>query len=224
MARVRSPAPALSRHDLIALTAELIARDGVRRISMRQVAGELGVSATAIYYHVRDKQELLELTAEAIVSQIRLDRQIEDWREELRLLLRKQQNVLRRYPGIGRFLFDHRDAPAAVAWMDIFLGVLLRAGFEGSAAVDAFGRIVSHVNPLFLLGDTVDGDQASMARPGVEAVVKAQPGQFAAVEKLLPHLKPVSFDDVFTSGADAIVESLAAELKATRRRNGSKRR
>lgn len=214
--------PALSRQDLIAATADLISRTGVQRMSMRLLAGELGVTATAIYYHVRDKRELLELTAEAIVGQIRLAEPVDDWRQELRLLLLQQQLVLRRYPGIGRFLFDYRDAPAAIAWMNTFLDVLLRAGFEGSAAVDAFGRIATHVNPLFLIGDTVEGNQTGLARPGLADVIKSHPGEYTAVERLLPHLAPVSFDEVFAAGVDSVVDSLAAELKATRRLDRSK--
>jgi TetR/AcrR family tetracycline transcriptional repressor len=186
-------------------------------MSMRMLAGELGVSATAIYYHVRDKQELLELTAEAVVSEIRLSEPVADWRQELRLLLLAQQRVLRHYPGIGRFLFDHRDAPAAIGWMNTFLDVLLRAGFTDTAAVEAFGRIVSHVNPLFLVGETVESRETGLAQPGLEEVIRSRPGEYPAVERLLPHLTPVSFDDVFAAGVDSIVAGLDAELKATKR-------
>ncbi len=189
---------------------------------MRLLAGELGVSATAIYYHVRDKQELLELTAESVVGQIRLSEPVDDWRQELRQLLLEQQRVLRHYPGIGRFLFDHRDAPAAVGWMNTFLDVLLRAGFTGAAAVDAFGRIVSHVNPLFLVGEAVDSGGTGLAQPGLEGVIRSRPGEYPAVERLLPHLTPVSFDDVFASGVDSIVAGLEAELRAVRQPKGSK--
>jgi TetR/AcrR family transcriptional regulator, tetracycline repressor protein len=191
-------------------------------MSMRLLAGELGVTATAIYYHVRDKQELLELTAEAVVSQIRLSEPVEDWRQELRQLLLEQQRVLRHYPGIGRFLFDHRDAPAAIGWMNTFLDVLLRAGFTGTAAVDAFGRIVSHVNPLFLVGEAGESHATGLAQPGLEEVIRSRPGKYLAVERLLPHLTPVSFDDVFAAGVDSIIVGLDAELRAMRQPKGSR--
>ena len=206
----------LSREDLVAATTELVRQKGVRALSMRMLAGELGVTATAIYYHVHNKQELLELTADAIVAEIHLDEQVSDWREELRLLLLKQQSVLRQYPGIGRFLFDRRDSPAAVRWMNTFLEVLLRAGFKEAGAVEAFGRISSHINPLFLVGDLVEDQQAGPAQKGVAELINEDAGLYPAVAKLLPFLAPMSFDDVYAAGVESLVASLAADLRAQR--------
>jgi AcrR family transcriptional regulator len=214
-ARDSKAPPSLSRDDLIAATVDLVAREGVGRVSMRRIASILGVSATALYYHCKDKRELLDLTAEAIVRQMRLEHRPDDWREELRLLLLKEQEVLRSHPGIGRFLFDRRGSAAALCWMDIFLDVLLRAGFSGEEAVRAFSHIVTHINPLFLLDDASDADQAGVAPVEIEAVISARPGEFAAVERLLGHLAPVSFDDVFVFGVDPLIETIAGELESS---------
>ena len=208
----------LSREDLVAATSELVRQQGVRGLSMRVLAGRLGVTATAIYYHVHNKQQLLELTADAIVAGISLDEPVKDWREELRRLLLKQQSVLREYPGIGRFLFDYRGSSASVRWMNTFLEVLLRAGFDEAAAVEAFGRISSHINPLFLVGDLVEDHDAGPAQQGVARLVEQDPESYPAVARLLPYLAPMSFDDVYAAGVDSLVASLAADLRAQRRR------
>jgi TetR/AcrR family tetracycline transcriptional repressor len=210
-------AAGLSQQDLVAATSELIRQQGVRGLSMRVLAGQLGVTATAIYYHVRNKQQLLELTADVIVSQIRVGEPVKDWREELRLLLLKQQSVLREYPGIGRFLFDHRGSEASVRWMNTFLELLLRAGFDDAGAVVAFGRISSHINPLFLVGDLVQDEARGPAQQGVAGLLERHPEKYPAVAKVLPYLAPMSFDDVYTAGVDSLVASLAADLRAQRR-------
>jgi AcrR family transcriptional regulator len=216
----KQPVPALalplSRQDLIAATVDLVSREGVGRVSMRRLAGMLGVSATALYYHCKDKRELLDLAAEVIVGQMRLDHEVDDWRDELRLLLLKQQTVLRSHPGIGRYLFDRRESAAALCWMNIFLDVLLRAGFDGAPTVRAFSHIVTHINPLFLIDEATEIDQSGIAPSELATVIKERPGEFAAVEHLFAHLAPVSFDDVFEFGVDPLIEMIAGELKAAK--------
>ena len=209
--------PPLTRQDLISATVDLVAREGVAGVSMRRVAGILGVTATALYYHCKDKRELLDLAAEAIVREMRLDHPVDDWQTELRLLLLKQQSVLRSHPGIGRLLFDRRGSAAALCWMNIFLDVLLRAGFQGEVAVRAFSHIVTHINPLFLMDDAAEVDQSGLAPSELETVITERPGEFAAVEQLFDYLAPVTFDEVFAFGVDPLIETIAVELKAAKR-------
>lgn len=44
------------------------AESGIRQVSLRRLAAELGVSATAIYYHIPDKDALIGSAAQVIMK------------------------------------------------------------------------------------------------------------------------------------------------------------
>src|SRR6266700_1261838 len=51
----------LSRERLVAAALELIHEEGIEALSMRGLADRLEVKAASLYWHVRDRRELLEL-------------------------------------------------------------------------------------------------------------------------------------------------------------------
>lgn len=64
--------PPLQREAIVAAARDLVIADGLEALSLRRLAGQLGVTAPALYAHVRDKQDLLralaELEFEALVA------------------------------------------------------------------------------------------------------------------------------------------------------------
>ena len=69
---------------VIARTAARIAdEEGLEAVSMRRVAGDLGVSAMALYRHVAGRQELLLLMADAVKSYSLLPEGEHPWQEML---------------------------------------------------------------------------------------------------------------------------------------------
>ena len=49
---------------------QILETEGVDRLTIRGLAGKLGVAATAIYWHVGDKQALLDGLAERVIDQL----------------------------------------------------------------------------------------------------------------------------------------------------------
>lgn len=56
--------PPLHRGAIVAAARSLIVADGLEALSLRRIAAQLGVTAPALYAHVRDKQDLLRALAE----------------------------------------------------------------------------------------------------------------------------------------------------------------
>ena len=54
----------LSRQAIIDAARDLLAADGIEAVSLRRVAGTLGVTAPALYAHVTDKRDLLQGVAD----------------------------------------------------------------------------------------------------------------------------------------------------------------
>ena len=93
--------------------------EGLEALTMRRLAQELGVTTMALYWHFRNKDELLAGLAERIWSEI--DTDIDpgaDWPQQLRGLLESLVRVLRSHPCASQLLLaGEKDAvlsPATV--------------------------------------------------------------------------------------------------------------
>jgi AcrR family transcriptional regulator len=62
--------PVTSRPEILAAARSLIDRDGWERLTIRRLAADLGIGATTLYHHVRDKEDLLLLLLNEYAGQI----------------------------------------------------------------------------------------------------------------------------------------------------------
>ena len=70
----------LTRERLVEAALRLVNEEGLDGLSMRALAEKLDVKAASLYWHVRDRRELLELLAEGILQGIRRPRRGGGWR------------------------------------------------------------------------------------------------------------------------------------------------
>src|SRR5450755_776961 len=66
----RSSGAGLSRSQVLDAGMQILQTEGIDGLTIRGLAGKLGVAATAIYWHVGDKQALLDGLAERVVAQL----------------------------------------------------------------------------------------------------------------------------------------------------------
>ena len=76
--------PAITRDALAAAGLAVLRREGLDALSMRKVAAELGVRAASLYYHVQDKEQLLDLLADSLTWDTRKFTTAADWSDCLR--------------------------------------------------------------------------------------------------------------------------------------------
>lgn len=62
--------PLITREAAVAAAIEVIDRDGLEALSVQAVARAMKVSAPSLYYHFKDKDELLQLVARELLRQI----------------------------------------------------------------------------------------------------------------------------------------------------------
>lgn len=60
----------LDRDRVVASLQDLARRVGVQRVTMRELAAELGAAVPSVYYHVPGKQAALDLLAESVLAGI----------------------------------------------------------------------------------------------------------------------------------------------------------
>jgi AcrR family transcriptional regulator len=67
---VKEKESGLSRGRLVTEALGLVQEEGLDALSMRRLADRLNVKAASLYWHVRDRRELLELLAESILGRV----------------------------------------------------------------------------------------------------------------------------------------------------------
>lgn len=134
---------ALTRERLVEAALAWIREEGLDGLSMRALADQLAVKAASLYWHVRDRRELVELLAEGILASVRPPRSSAGWRE----------GVLETAAALGRRIAATKDAdrillevPEAIRRSDVY--AQLKHHFEtaglhaGEAGDIAFAVIV----------------------------------------------------------------------------------
>lgn len=158
-ARVSSAAvrPPLQRDAIIEEARQVIITDGLEALSMRRLAGKLGVTAPALYAHMRDKQDLLRAIAED---------------EFDRLVARFDQvtdtDPIERIKGHGRAYVAHaRENPELFRVMFLFPPELPAAsvpeGAELPGATKAFAAAAGAIEEAVNAGAIVSDDALLVA-------------------------------------------------------------
>jgi TetR/AcrR family transcriptional regulator, tetracycline repressor protein len=126
----------LDRDRLVDAAIDLLQEKGLDALSTRQLAERLGVKSPALYWHIRDKSELLGLVADAICARMALPASNRSFRERL-------EDIAWEY---RRVLVAHRDAPRLFVELaptgahrmklyDAAVGAFLDAGFAPPEAI-----------------------------------------------------------------------------------------
>jgi AcrR family transcriptional regulator len=160
--RARGEAAGLTRESVVSAAETVAKRVGFDALSLRSVAAELGVSPTAIYHHVRDKEELLDAVADAFIAREVLRRLPHDPPlVRAREIARRMHRAGVEHPGLLTALVGYIPEQAPSAQMEVaeeLLGCLIAAG----AAPERAGLLYR-----LIIGICVSSavSQANYARP-----------------------------------------------------------
>lgn len=139
------PANTLTEDAIVDAALAIVRRDGVGALSMRALSRELGVSAMAAYYHVANKQELLDLVAARALAKI-LTTDLGDgaWHGRLRTLIDRIDATLREHRGVGEVLLDRMHSTQRGV-MRAVMELLSEAGFSDTDVVKAYAMIHTYL-------------------------------------------------------------------------------
>jgi AcrR family transcriptional regulator len=103
-------APAgLSRARLVSEALGLVQEEGLEALSMRGLADRLNVKAASLYWHVRDRRELLELLAESILDRVPVTR-ASGWRASVQKTAAALRATVAAQQDADRILLEVPDA------------------------------------------------------------------------------------------------------------------
>ena len=147
----RGDRPPLQREVIVVAARELIREGGLEALSLRRLAERLGVTAPALYAHVRDKTDLLRAVAEGeFAALVAAYTQVEDREplDRMRAHARAYIRVARDEPEMFRVMVlfppelgpadvpDDAELPAATAAFALAAGAVEEAAAGGAIATD----------------------------------------------------------------------------------------
>ena len=210
---------AVSRADVVQAGIRVLDEVGLEGLTLRRVAAELGISPPTLHWHLRDKRELLDLMAEAILAETLSPEQAagpapgQPWWDWLRLVAVAQFDALVAHRDAALVVAGNRPTAAALPQIERAVGVLVAAGFPPGEAMQV----------LFTLGAYVGGSavewQAEAARASAvqadgEVALLIRDGSFphltVAVKDLVAHPPRATFEH----GLDLIVAGLRSRHAA----------
>jgi len=153
----------LTRARVLEAALELADAEGLGALSMRRLAGCLGVEAMSLYNHVGGKADLLDGVASRVFEAVALPDSALPWDERLRALGTSCYLAFRAHPAVVRAIAagqaDPRS-PGALRILDAILGALLDAGLGTREAVRGYRVLLGIVFGSVLLewaGTAADG-------------------------------------------------------------------
>jgi AcrR family transcriptional regulator len=214
-----APRAPLSREAVVEAALRVVDREGLAATSMRGVAEELGSAPSALYWHVRNKHELLQLVLDRVAGEIELPpADPERWQEQLKTVGREMRRVLTSHRDIARVTLGAIPAGPNILRVVEWTHALLReAGLPDRTVAlvgDLFGLYVgayAYEESLGLAAPTGEDlppeEVIAMLREYWESL---PPALFPHTLALLGELFEGGPDERFEFGLDVIVRGLAS--------------
>jgi TetR/AcrR family tetracycline transcriptional repressor len=138
----------LTQDQVVRGAVDLMARAGLEALTLRRLATELGVSAPTLYWHVRDKRQLLDLMAEALVA--RAGRSTspapgQPWWEWLAERARRHWQVLTYHRDAALVVAGNRPTEATLPEIEQVVASLVAVGFPPAEALRTILAIGNYV-------------------------------------------------------------------------------
>jgi AcrR family transcriptional regulator len=205
----------LTREAIVDAGLELLERDGIAGLSMRKLARELDTGAASLYWHVRDKEELLSLLLDRIVGEAEVpDPDPVDWQERAKDLLRSTRRLLQKRRDAAQLSMGRIPAgPHSLPVLERNLAVVAAAELPPRViayAVDMFALYVGAFAYEESLRVPALGDESASPEQLAEYFRSLPPEAFPNLVRLADDLTAGDADERFEFAIELLVRGLEA--------------
>lgn len=210
--------PPLDRPAIVAAACALADVGGLDAVTLRGVAGRLGVLPMRLYRHLDSRDDLLDLMADAVCGEIALPEPgVGDWRARLRALAAATVAVARRHPWYVPLLGSRPPhGPHGLAYSECLLAALDRPGLPPATLMhtaDAFlGYLVGQLHLELLrvpAGASAHVPSPEQLRYLARAVGD---GRHPTLARLFTSGRQLGATEAFDAGLEIVLDGIAAKL------------
>jgi AcrR family transcriptional regulator len=194
----RSRRTPLTRETIVDAAIAVLDGEGAEGLTMRRLAERLGVTSTALYWHVRTKDDVLDLAFDQIFGEVTIPPAGDDWRADVRALAHGWRAAMLRHPWSPGLVGRPMLGPNVLARTEFLQSALVRGGLGGRRLA-----VVTHLVANYVIGAALtEATWQRTARADARRHVTAYPTLAAS-----GHLDDTRWpdDDLFDGGLDAIL-------------------
>lgn len=200
-------------------------KHGLDSLSMRELASDLEVSAMALYRHVRNKDELLDLMADRVISRFVPEPADVSWPEQAARICRQLRAELIAHPGIVNRVVQ-RPIPSSGTSLEVngaIVSMLVQSGLPRHAVPRAYwvlstytlGSVQLEIEHGRLRAGRAQ-QQGDARRQNLAAVVEALDVEIDDTDALAAVLSLRYDDEQFEFGLNAVITGLEATVGVER--------
>jgi len=201
---------------------ELIDREGLGALSMRNLASELQTGTTTLYRYVAGKDEVLVLVADAVLGETQLRRPLEGmgWREVLEELAQSMRTVLSSHPNVAAlFATAVPVGPNSLRGRELTLSLLRERGFDETLAANVYTAVAHQVLASVLqepMNDFRAGGLGASKSVTLRDFYRSLPaGQYPHLVELADELTSRTATEEFEFGLACLLDGVELRLQQT---------
>lgn len=200
--------------DVQSCALQIVDHDGLAGLSMRSLAAALGTGPMTVYNYVKDRDNLEELVAEAVLAEVKLPGPSPDWLADVKGIAIAVWAAVRSHPNAVPLVLTRRTASAAsYLAAERLIEALSRGGLSNLDLLAAFRAMLSLVMgaaQVELTASSVGTDREQANAAAAERI-----GRLASVE--YPHmaaLADASRRSTMAADFDRALDMLLAGIQA----------
>jgi AcrR family transcriptional regulator len=212
----------LSREAIIDAAVRILDREGVDALTVRRLGEELGTGSATLYWHVANKNELVELVYDHVVGDVVLpEPDTAQWQAQLEDVAWQLYRIMLRHNDLARLSIGRIPVgPKMLRVIEWSLELLRGAGVPDRAAAH-FGDIFGRYLDASVLEVTAQGgppiDQ-------ITAYFTALPAdQFPNIAALTETMFTADMDERFQFGLDLLMRGLETQIVRKKSSPGPRR-
>lgn len=203
----------LTRERVLEAAIKLADQGGLESLSMRKLGQALGVEAMALYYHLANKDEVLDGIVDIVFAEIDLPVIGADWKTAMRQRAISLRDVLSRHRWAIGMMEARRDpGPANLRHHDAVIGNLRAAGFDSAMVAHAYSLLDGYIYGFALTKMNIPFDTPEEVEAVTQRMLEPFPlneypnlATFVAEHLMRPGY---DFEEEFEYGLDVILDGL----------------
>ncbi|TVX96656.1 TetR/AcrR family transcriptional regulator [Cohnella terricola] len=212
----------LSRVRIVQSAIRLLNESGLKELSMRKVADDLSVQTASLYYHVKGKEQLLQLISDKISSEMEWPDPSLPWREQLLYWGAQFRKILSRY----RDTVDLFNATIALGYnrlvqIEKLYQILASAGFEDRQIPWIASMLKNYVLGLVAeemrfasLADNSGATAEQISEQYGQFYNSLSKEQFPTFIRLAPYTVNTDWQQEFDFGLNVLLDGLSGKISS----------
>ncbi|GLX96338.1 TetR family transcriptional regulator [Herbidospora sp. NBRC 101105] len=191
----------------------LLDAEGADRLTMRRLAERLGTGSTTLYWHVKTKDDVLDLALDAIFAAVPIPED-QEWRAGVTRLIGDWRATLLRHPWSAALLGRPMLGPNVLARSDFLYATLVGAGVtEPHLTAAAFG-LSNFVIGSALMQATWLVNADAETRDAARDHMAQQSDRYPALAAHGPLTAADDWDESFERGLNWLLDGIEATVAA----------